>query len=173
MKACPTGVLKPADLKHGLRALWSPVMMASEGYCKPECNACSVACPTDAIMKYSITDKYQYKAGTAVFESSKCISFSDGKFCSECVRICPTDAISFTRGWEPEGPKDPKHGIAARGSEKVAPEGQNPTRPFRISFDQCIGCGACEFVCNQIVFGEPAMKLTSYGRATASAIKKS
>ena len=67
MKACPTGVLKPAGLEYGMRALWSPVLTPSEGYCEKGCNACSQACPTDAIMKYPIENKYDYKAGTAVF----------------------------------------------------------------------------------------------------------
>jgi ferredoxin len=160
MKACPTGILKPAGFtEHGLRALWSPVMVATEGYCMEGCNACSQACPTDAIMKYPIEKKYAYKAGTAVFESNRCISFTERKFCSECVKACPTDAIPVTAGWKPES------GV---GGEEVAPEGQVPERPLQISYEKCVGCGACEYACNQIVFGEPAMILTSYGRAVAT-----
>jgi ferredoxin len=158
MKACPTGILKPAGLEHGLRALWSPVMVATEGACKQGCNACSVACPTDAIMKYPVEKKYTYKAGTAVFEDSRCISYTEDKFCSECVRVCPTHAIEIVHGWKPEG--------ATTGADKPAPPGEIPERPIRVSFDRCVGCGACEFACNQIVFGEPAMVTTSYGRAT-------
>jgi len=157
MKACPTGILKPAGLEHGIRALWSPVMVATEGECQKGCNACSVACPTDAIVKYDIADKYKYKAGTAVLDSSRCISYGDGKFCSECVRACPTDAIRIQPGWKPEG--------AIGGSEEMAPPGQTPSRPISISFDRCVGCGACEFACNSVVLGDPAMVLTSFGRA--------
>ena len=47
-----------------------------------------------------------------------------------------------------------------------APEGQIPSRPLHVSYEKCVGCGACENSCNQIVFGEPAMITTSYGRAT-------
>lgn len=156
VKACPTGILKPAGLEHGLRALWTPVMVPTEGPCLTECNACSVACPTDAILKYAVADKYRYKAGTAVLDTSLCISYTDGKFCSECVSHCPTHAIPIAKGWEPEGGK---------GADAAAPAGQVPTRPLGIDFNLCVGCGACEFECNRIVFGPPAMTVTSMGRA--------
>ena len=183
-KACPTGILKPAFLEHGVRALWSPVMVAAEGFCQEGCNACSQACPTDAILKYPIEHKYDYKTGTATFESSRCISYADGKFCSECIRACPTQAIEFERGWEPapavanpgtsqaETKADDEKQVRAKnlsigssGSDMPAPTGLSPTRPIRINFDRCVGCGACEFECTAIVSGEPAMILTSFGRA--------
>lgn len=164
MRACPTGVLKPAGLEHGLRALWSPVLTPAEGYCKQGCNACSQACPTDAIMKYPIEKKYDYKAGTAVFNSSRCISYTEQKFCSECVRACPTNAIEILKDWEPAD--------TTRASDHAAPEGQKPTRPFHVSYDRCVGCGACEFACNEIVFGDPAMVTTSFGRAAQTQLEK-
>jgi ferredoxin len=157
MTACPTGILKPAGLDFGIRALWSPVMVATEGFCQKGCNACSQACPTDAIMKYPIEKKYDYKAGTAVFNSSRCISHTENKFCSECVRVCPTNAISTVKDWEPA---DTTH-----ASDQPAPVGEKPTRPIQVNFDSCVGCGACEYACNQIVAGEPAMITTSFGRA--------
>jgi ferredoxin len=163
MKACPTGILKPAGLDHGFRALWSPVMVATEGYCKPGCNACSQACPTDAIMKYPIEKKYAYKAGTAVFNSSRCISFTENKFCSECVRACPTNAIQINKGWEPAD--------TTRASDSPAPSDQTPTRPFHVNFESCVGCGACEFACNQVTFGDTAMNTTSFGRAVPTQLK--
>lgn len=163
IKACPSGILKPAGLEFGLRALWTPVMVPTEGACEKGCNACSQACPTDAILKYPIENKYQYKSGTAVFENSRCISYTENKFCSECIRACPTNAIEYSKGWETEG------GIfGGKGADAPAPEGQTPTRPIHVSFDKCIGCGACEHECNKIVFGESAMVTTSYGRAVPS-----
>ena len=162
MKACPSGILKPAGLEHGFRALWSPVMVATEGACQQGCNACSQACPTNAIMKYPIEKKYSFKAGTAVLETNRCLGHTENKFCLECVRACPTDAIQFTKGWEPEVPA----GGTVHGSDTPAPEGKIPTRPFHVDIEKCVGCGACEFSCNSIVFGEPAIVLTSFGRAT-------
>lgn len=176
MKACPSGILKPAGLEHGLRALWSPVMVPTEGACLEGCNACSQACPTDAIMKYPIEQKYTYKSGTAVLETNRCVSYTENKFCSECVRVCPTNAISIEKDWMPvEGVPvavskvtGQSRLIGGEGNEKPAPAGRKPTRPIHVSYDLCIGCGACEFSCNQIVYGEPAIKLTSFGRAVPS-----
>ena len=162
MKACPTGILKPAGIEHGFRALWTPVMVATEGFCMKGCNACSQACPTNAIMKYPIEEKYSYKVGTAVFDSSKCISLTENKFCSECVRACPTQAIEVKPGWKPE---------SGKGSEQPAPEGQTAERPIHVNYDRCVGCGACEFACNQIVFNEPAMVLTSFGRTNPTTLE--
>ncbi|MCB9253578.1 MAG: 4Fe-4S binding protein [Bdellovibrionaceae bacterium] len=161
VKACPTGILKSAGLEHGIRALWSPVMVSSEGYCQEGCHACSEACPTDAIMKYPLEQKYAYKAGTAVFESNRCISYTENKFCNECVKACPTDAISVLKGWEPPG---------SQGADFPAPSGLVPTRPLRVVYERCVGCGACEYECNKIVFGDPAMKNTSQGRAVPTAL---
>lgn len=170
MKACPTSILKPSGLKHGLRALWTPVMVATEGPCLEGCNACAVACPTDAIMKYPVEKKYEYKAGTAVFDSSRCISYTENKFCAECVKVCPTDAIETFKGWVPPG-KTGKAGLPD-SNDVPAPAGLIPTRPTHVSYDLCIGCGHCEFACNQIVFGEPTIVTTSFGRAIASQVKK-
>jgi ferredoxin len=166
IKACPTGILRPAGLEHGLRSLWTPVMQPTEGYCNNSCNACSEACPTDAIMKYSISDKNSFKAGTAVFNSSLCIAYTENKFCNECVRVCPTHAIDIKKGWEPEGEKT----SGAGASELPAPAGQFSSRPLHVSYERCIGCGACEFVCNKIVFGETAMVTTSMGRAVPTTL---
>lgn len=170
MKACPTGTLKPAGLEHGLRALWTPVMTPQEAPCKEGCNACAVACPTDAIMKYTIEQKYFFKAGTVVFNPSNCVSYTDGKFCSECIRVCPTDAIAFEKGWEPL-PEQHRSGVGLYGNDQPAPVGQTPTRPVKIKFDACVGCGACETACTQIVYGESAMVTTSAGRATPTPFK--
>jgi ferredoxin len=163
IKACPTGILKAAGFEHGIRSLWTPIMVPTEGHCQPDCNACSQACPTDAIMKYALEDKFAYKSGTAVLESNRCISYTENKFCNECVRVCPTNAIEISKGWEPAGGK--------QGADTPAPAGKVPTRPIHVSYDKCIGCGACEFECNKIVFGEPAMVTTSYGRAIPTDLK--
>ena len=173
IKACPTGVLKAAGLEHGARSLWSPILVATEGFCQFEredqkgnivqepCSACSQACPTDAIMKYPIEKKENFKLGTAELIPSKCISYNNNKFCSECIRVCPTDAIRYEQNWEPEG------GVfGSQGADFPAPAGRTPTRPIEVSIERCVGCGACTHACNQIVFEDPAIVITSFGRAT-------
>lgn len=164
VKACPTGILKAAGPEHGWRALWTPMMVPTEGPCLKGCNACAQACPTDAIMKYPVEKKYTYKSGTAILESSRCVSYTENKYCNECVKACPTNAIDIVKGWEPPGGK---------GADSPAPAGLFPTRPTKVSFGLCIGCGACEYECNKIVFGDPAMVTTSYGRAVPSEVKVS
>lgn len=163
MKACPTGVLKPAGLEYGIRALWTPVMVTREAHCQEGCHACSEACPTDAIMKYPLEKKYAFKSGTAVFDSNRCISFTEKKFCSECVRVCPTNAIEIETGWTPPGPNGGTL-KSAQGVDLPAPPGQTPTRPIHVSYDRCVGCGACEVECHKVVFGESAMVTVSTGR---------
>jgi len=178
VKACPTGVLKAAGTEHGLRAFWSPVLNPIEGYCLYErvdkttgevaqeaCSACSQACPTDAIMKYPLDKKAKYKLGTALLESDLCVSYTENKFCSECIRVCPTDAIEFSTDWEPEA------GLyGSQGADYPAPKGRVPTRPIAVNVERCVGCGACTYMCNKIVFGEPAMITTSFGRATPTTL---
>ncbi len=161
VKSCPTGILKSAGFEFGIRALWSPIMVPTEGLCQEGCNACAEVCPTDAIMKYPIGEKYSYKAGTAVFNSSKCISYTENKYCNECVKACPTDAIGVISGWVPPS------GI---GSDVPAPEGKKVTRPDHIIYERCVGCGACEYECNKIVFDDSAMVTTSQGRAVPTQI---
>ncbi len=58
--------------------------------CPEGCQACSDACPTDAIGMHR--DRLQMDLG-------KCL------FCVDCVRACPTGAIAYTRNiaW-PRGP---------------------------------------------------------------------
>ena len=78
------------------------------------------------------------------------------------MRACPTNAIEVRKGWTPED--------ATRGADSPAPEGRLSTRPIHVSFESCIGCGACENACNDVVYGVSAMITTSYGRATPSRI---
>ncbi len=99
-------------------------------------------------------------------ESSGRISYSENKFCMGCVKFCPTDAISFDSAWEPEGARDAAGKFVGSSSDRPATQGKTPTRPTKIVFNRCVGCGACENSCNQIVMGEPAMVTTSFGRAT-------
>jgi ferredoxin len=161
IKACPTGILKPAKLEYGIRAFWSPVMVPTVGPCLEECNACSQVCPTDAILKYAIDQKYTYKSGTAVFESSRCIGYTKNKYCNECVKACPTNAIDYFKGWEPPG---------GTSADKSAPLGKTASRPMGVSFERCIGCGWCEYVCDKIVYGDSAQIVTSFGRAVPAEV---
>jgi ferredoxin-type protein NapF len=150
IKVCPTNILQPDNTSFlDLKNLWTPVMAASAGACMTECNACSEACPTDAIQKYDITQKYDVKVGTAHLIESKCIGY-DGTECNDCVVACPTDAIPTTT--------------------IVTNEGKSVHVPKTVSYDKCIGCGWCEHVCIDRVPGTPAIIVSAEGRGEIAAV---
>ena len=118
--ACPNGVLRPStDLKH----LMQPEMFFDKGYCRPECNACSLVCPTDAIRPFAREQKADMHWGYATVDLTHCVVNTDGVHCGNCARHCPVGAIRMVL---PEG-----------GSRKVP----------AVDAERCIGCGACEHLC--------------------------
>ena len=120
VSACPNGVLKPStDLKHLLK----PQMSYEDGYCRPECTACSDVCPTGAILPVAKEQKTSVHIGTASVKLELCITVRDDVDCGNCSRHCPTGAIRMVKA---EGYKH-----------------QIPT----IAEEMCIGCGACENLC--------------------------
>lgn len=142
IKSCPTNVLQP-DMTgfFDLKNLWTPVFVPAAGACMTECNMCSEVCPTDAIQKYDITQKYDVKIGTAELVEDKCIGY-DGKQCNKCVDVCPTNAIPI------------KNLFWKKGN----------TIPARVIWEKCIDCGWCEFACIDMVPGTPAIVVVAAGR---------
>ena len=123
VSACPNKVLRPStDLNHFMQ----PYMSYEEGYCRPECHACSSVCPANAISNIGIDVKASTKVGTAVFIKKNCVSL-EGEFeCGNCARHCPTGAIEMV-------PSDPD-------------DETSPLMPA-VNEERCIGCGACENLC--------------------------
>lgn len=118
--ACPNGVLRPStDLKH----LMQPEMGFENGYCRPECTACSSVCPAGAILPISKEEKTSIHIGLATVDLDMCLVRKDNVDCGNCSRHCPTGAIVMVR------------------DEKTRK--RIPT----INESQCIGCGACENLC--------------------------
>lgn len=118
--ACPNGVLRPStDLKH----LMQPEMFFDKGYCRPECNACSVVCPADAIRPFAREQKADMHWGYALVDLTRCVVTTDGVHCGNCARHCPVGAIRM-----------------------VAPEEGGRKIPT-VDTERCIGCGACEHLC--------------------------
>lgn len=123
VSACPNKVLRPStSLDHFMQ----PVMSYEEGYCRPECHACSDVCPAGAIENIGLERKVSTKIGTAVFIKKNCISLEGEWECGNCERHCPTGAIEMV-------PSDP----------------DDETSPMMPAVDEtrCIGCGACENLC--------------------------
>jgi polyferredoxin/ferredoxin-like protein FixX len=143
IRSCPTGTLQPLLLEGGFRGLWTPAVNARINGCKDQCNACSVACPTHAIPDFGPDrkDKWIAKMGLATFEADRCISYAADakKPCLKCVEVCPNKAILVDF------------------EAKIS-------RPSRVVYDRCIGCGRCETACRGAALGKPAMMLHSTGR---------
>ena len=120
VSACPNGVLRPStDFEHFLQ----PEMGYEKGYCRPECNACSQVCPAGAILPVEKGQKQTIQIGLAHVNFELCFAAKGEAECGNCAHHCPTGAIRMV---ETEGCVHPVPTVAET---------------------QCIGCGACEFLC--------------------------
>ncbi|MCR5351867.1 MAG: 4Fe-4S binding protein [Bacteroidales bacterium] len=120
VSACPNGVLRPStDLSHFLQ----PEMGYENGYCRPECTACSQVCPAGAILPVLPEQKQTIQIGLAHVNFELCLAAKGEASCGNCAYHCPTGAIRMV---EQEG-----------CAFKV------PT----VAESHCIGCGACENLC--------------------------
>ncbi|MCR4859435.1 MAG: 4Fe-4S binding protein [Bacteroidales bacterium] len=120
VSACPNGVLRPStDFAHFLQ----PQMGYENGYCRPECTACSQVCPAGAILPVSPGEKQSIQIGTAHVNLELCLAAKGQDSCGNCAYHCPSGAIRM---------------VDHEGSPY-----QIPT----VAEAQCIGCGACENLC--------------------------
>ena len=120
VSACKNGVLRPSsDLGHFLQ----PYMSYENGYCRPECTACSQVCPAGAIKPVCVEQKQTIRIGVAHVNLDLCLPAQGKDSCGNCAYHCPSGAIRMVR---------------QQGSRN-----QIPT----VSEDRCIGCGACENLC--------------------------
>lgn len=118
VSACPNKVLKPSTKAEYFML---PLMSFEEGFCRPECNACSAVCPAGAIVKVTPEEKTTISIGHAVFNPDNCIVLTDSVSCGNCARHCPSGAISMV----------------------LTEDGRIP----HVNVERCIGCGRCEYVC--------------------------
>ncbi|MBO7437479.1 MAG: 4Fe-4S binding protein [Bacteroidaceae bacterium] len=120
VSACKNGVLRPSsDLEHFMQ----PVMGYENGYCRPECNACSQVCPAGAIKPVTVEQKHAIRIGVAKVNLDLCLPAQGKDSCGNCSYHCPSGAIRMVR--QP-------------GSRNQIPS---------VVEDRCIGCGACENLC--------------------------
>lgn len=117
---CPNGVLRPStDIEHFLQ----PQMGYENGWCRPECTACSQVCPAGAILPISAEEKLSHKIGTAKVNLQLCLAAKGEAGCGNCARHCPVGAVRMVKS-----------------------EGYSHSIPT-VAEEQCIGCGACENLC--------------------------
>jgi ferredoxin len=123
LAACPTNTLQPFGLASGLPGLLTPVITPQLGPCDPACDACGLACPTQAIRALPLTERIWAKVGTAHILRHKCLAWELDRKCLVCDEVCPYDAVVLKRV---AGIKIPV--------------------PFVIE-NRCSGCGYCEHHC--------------------------
>ena len=117
---CPNNVLRPStDIEHFLQ----PQMGFENGYCRPECTTCGEVCPAGAIRPIQKEEKLDIKIGTAKVNLELCFAAVGEASCGNCATHCPNGAIRMVK------------------SDKY-----NFSIPV-VAEEQCIGCGACEFLC--------------------------
>jgi len=158
LRACPTNVIQPAGLEHGLEALWSPVldMRVGSSGCRPACVACGHACPTGALGELTYDEKLGQGAfaeagalriGLAAVDRDRCLPWSFGRPCIVCEEVCPVSpkAIRF------ETVDDPV-------------SGQRLQRPHVVA-EACTGCGLCEHACP--ISGLRAIRVTAENESRA------
>lgn len=127
--SCKSNVLRPST---SLTRLMQPEMSYENGFCRPECTACSEACPAGAIKPVTKAEKSSIQIGHAVVMHRNCLA-AHGTSCGNCARHCPTGAISM---------------VQSRGKGKGKGKGASEGRLVPVvNRDLCIGCGACEYVC--------------------------
>ncbi|RPI77138.1 MAG: 4Fe-4S dicluster domain-containing protein [Desulfobacteraceae bacterium] len=118
---CYSRVLQPAFLDYGLQGMLQPVMDFGSGKCAYDCNLCTQACPSGAILPLSLTEKQKVQIGKVAFEKEKCIVYTKKRDCGACAEVCPT------------------HAVHTETKENVRYPAFKP--------DSCTGCGACQNVC--------------------------
>jgi ferredoxin len=107
MRVCPTNVLQPAGLEHGLEALWTPALNMRIGTsgCQLNCVACGQICPTAAIRPLSLDEKRGLGAfavagpvrlGTAFVDRGRCLPWAMDKPCIVCQENCPVSPKAIT-----------------------------------------------------------------------------
>ncbi len=120
--ACPTHVLQPSFLEHGVFNILQPYLDNSAAYCTFECIRCTEVCPTGAILPLTVDKKKILQIGKTNFVKENCVVETEGTACGACSEHCPTKAVIM---------------IPYKNNLKI-PEVRN---------EYCVGCGACEYAC--------------------------
>jgi len=125
--ACPSQVLQPSFLEHGILNILQPYMDHSTSYCIFECIRCSEVCPTGAILPLTLEKRITVQMGKTNFVKENCIVETEGTACGACSERCPTKAVIM---------------VPYKNKLKI-PEVKN---------EYCVGCGACEYACPTIPY---------------------
>lgn len=139
VRACPASILEPDPAPASAAGLWAPRVRFARDYCRTDCNRCSVACPSGAIVPWRLSHKARIAFGLARVDMRGCL-LADDRECDICGRVCPHDAVRFV--WD----------------------AKTYSRRPSIDPERCTGCGACEVSCPGKVTeaaGAPAIAIAS------------
>jgi len=142
VRACPTGALSPAVTEAGVEGIWSPILVARQGYCDYSCNACGQVCPVEAIPPLGLEEKRRQVIGIAVIDQDRCLPWAEATDCIVCEEMCPL----------------PEKAIRLEEAEVIGADGE-PRKILQphVERGHCIGCGICEYKCP--VSGESAIRV--------------
>lgn len=150
--ACPTHVLRPAMMQHGLRGVMKPYLDFTKGFCNFDCNSCSTVCPEGAILPLPLPEKKQTQIALAEFHQDLCIVQQNRTECGACTEHCPTKALDTKKGKFPSC--TPVHCIGCGACVGTCPKGAITLQKDEygkehavINNKKCIACGKCSRVC--------------------------
>ena len=150
--ACPTQVLRPSLMQHGLRGVMKPYLDFTKGFCNFDCNICGSVCPEGAILPLALAEKKQTQIALASFHRELCIVQQNHTECGACTEHCPTKALYTTEGKFPSC--SPVHCIGCGACVDTCPAkaislqtGEGGKEHAVIDNKKCIACGKCARVC--------------------------
>lgn len=178
MTTCPTGVLRPAFLVHGMRGMMKPWLDYTRGYCAYDCHACSSACPEGALMPLSLAEKRKIQIGQVVFTQKNCRVWSTGEPCGKCIGICPTGALKEVKapsvdadkcvGCRRCARKCPQGAISlVELPDRVRPNGKPKPLPV-IDYSKCVACGECFAACRHDALDARALRAPAVDAAACT-----
>ncbi len=128
VRVCPTATLRAGVGEAGVLAFQTPVLVARDGGCDYDCNACGGVCPTGAIAALPLEEKRRLVIGRAEVDRERCVTVVRSQPCLVCYAACPLGAIALDRD-----------GRTARSGD--------PLFVPRVVAERCTGCGLCEARC--------------------------
>lgn len=150
--ACPTHVLRPSMLQHGLRGVLKPYLDFTQGFCNFDCNICSTVCPEGAILPLPPAEKKETQIALAEFHRELCIVQRNHTECGACTEHCPTKALYTTVGKFPG--VAPMHCIGCGSCVGTCPQGaislqagEGGKQVAVVDHSKCVACGKCARVC--------------------------
>jgi ferredoxin-type protein NapF len=123
IRACPSKIIHPDVSLGRVAGFLAPKVSFDKDYCREDCNACTLACPSGALKNVSLEQKPHMAIGKTVMTVSRCLLALEVKDCNACQQSCPYKAISIF--WDEE---------------------LYVAYP-RVDSSKCNGCGACQLAC--------------------------